>query len=233
MKTYTLHLLRHGLTDANIQGKYVGVTDVSLSEKGLEQLEHLKATYQYNQPQLIFSSPLKRCKQTINKIFGDVNIITVDGLKECNMGIFEGKTNEELKGNKVFEDWVLNGTKPPKGESSDDFAQRVCAAFNETVQQILTSGKTESLICAHGGVIMTILGSFGIPQRNLIDWMANNGRGFTIRITPSLWMRTGAVEVISEYPYGSGDEPDLGINPLRQAGYSGGNFDYFNVGVKE
>ena len=53
--------------------------------------------------------------------------------------------------------------------------------------------------------------------------MANNGRGFTIRVTPSIWMRTGMVEVIGEYPPGSYDEPDLSRNPVKELNEQDGN----------
>ena len=232
MKTYLIHLMRHGLTQANIDGKYVGVTDVPLSQKGLKQLDSFKSKYDYKNPQLIFSSPLTRCRQTVERIFGNTDMIIVEGLKECNMGIFEGKTNEELKGNKLFEDWLKSSATPPRGESNQDFAHRVCNAFNDTIREILKTGKTESLICTHGGVIMTLLGTYAIPKRNLIEWMANNGRGFTIRVTPGIWMRTGMVEVVSEYPAGSADEPDLSINPVKQLNQQQ-EVDYFLADIED
>ena len=30
MKTYRIHFIRHGLTDANLDGRYIGVTDLGL-----------------------------------------------------------------------------------------------------------------------------------------------------------------------------------------------------------
>ena len=116
-----------------------------------------------------------------------------------------------------YTDWVQNGIAPPNGESNKEFATRVCTAFVDTVKEILKSGKTESVICAHGGVIMTILAVYGLPEREMTAYMANNGRGFTIRVTPSVWMRSGMVEVVSEFPYGSADEPDNSINPVKEA----------------
>ena len=87
----------------------------------------------------------------------------------------------------------------------------------------MKTGLTESVIVAHGGVIMTLLSVYGISDSTDdtgLRWMANNGRGFTIRVTPSIWMRTGMVEILSEYPKGSADEPDLSINPVKKGAFS-------------
>ena len=38
MKSYKIHLLRHGLTEANEKGWYLGLTDLPLSPAGLSAL---------------------------------------------------------------------------------------------------------------------------------------------------------------------------------------------------
>ena len=219
MKTYTIHLIRHGMTEGNKVGRYVGSTDVSLCEDGIKEIKQLKEKYDYKKPKLFFSSPMKRCIETLDVLYGDENIdiLTVDGLRECNLGDFEGKTAEELIDDPRYTDWVSHGTAPTNGESNKDFATRVCSAFVDTIREILKTGETESVICAHGGVIMTALAVFGLPQRKMTDYMANNGRGFTIRVTPSVWMRSGMVEVLSEFPLGSANEPDNSINPVKNS----------------
>ncbi|MBQ5590583.1 MAG: histidine phosphatase family protein [Clostridia bacterium] len=219
MKTYTIHLIRHGMTEGNKVGRYVGSTDASLFEDGIQEIKGLKEKYDYRKPMLYFSSPMKRCIETLDLIYGedDIDVFTVDGLRECNLGDFEGKKADELINREDYIKWVQNGEAPPNGESNKEFATRVCAAFVDTVREILKSGKTESVICAHGGVIMTILAVYGLPEKPMTEYMANNGRGFTIRVTPSVWMRTGMVEVISDFPVGSSVEPDNSVNPVKEA----------------
>ncbi|MGN0172931.1 MAG: histidine phosphatase family protein [Acutalibacteraceae bacterium] len=219
MKTYTIHLVRHGMTEGNKVGRYVGSTDVPLFTDGIKEIKNLKEKYNYGKPQLFFSSPMKRCIETLDLLYGEkgIEILAIDGLKECNLGDFEGKTAEELIDSPEYMDWVQHGSAPPNGENNKDFATRVCTAFVAVVREILKSGKTESVICAHGGVIMTILAVYGLPQRKMTDYMANNGRGFTIRVTPSVWMRSGMVEVVSEFPLGSAGEPDNSINPVKNS----------------
>ena len=48
MKTYRIHLIRHGLTAANTEGRYVGGgTDEPLCDTGIMGLEFLKSNYKY------------------------------------------------------------------------------------------------------------------------------------------------------------------------------------------
>lgn len=224
MKSYIIHLLRHGMTDSNVKGIYTGTTDIPLCEEGEKQLAELRDKYDYGKPDLIFTSPLMRCKQTAHIIYGEnARLNVVDGLHELSMGDFEGKTAEQVLDMPGYTDWVQGKCPPPNGESNKDFATRVCTAFVQTVREIMKTGLTESVIVAHGGVIMTLLSVYGIsdsPDDTGLRWMANNGRGFTIRVTPSIWMRTGMVEILSEYPKGSADEPDLSINPVKKGAFS-------------
>ena len=67
MKTYTLHLLRHGLTKGNLEGLYIGHTDTPLCAEGKEQLLQMKKELCYPECSFVFSSPLKIC---IELIFG-------------------------------------------------------------------------------------------------------------------------------------------------------------------
>ena len=39
MKTYQLHILRHGLTQGNLDGLYIGHTDVPLCSDAISQIE--------------------------------------------------------------------------------------------------------------------------------------------------------------------------------------------------
>lgn len=41
MKSYTIHLIRHGISQGNLLGQYIGVTDSPLSKEGKEQLKQL------------------------------------------------------------------------------------------------------------------------------------------------------------------------------------------------
>ena len=50
MKTFKLHLIRHGMTAGNLQGLYIGSgTDIPLCDEGRAQLKELKERFEYPQ----------------------------------------------------------------------------------------------------------------------------------------------------------------------------------------
>ena len=68
---------------------------------------------------------------------------------------------------------------------------------------------TSAAIVTHGGVIMTILSAFGIPELPMPEWRIPSACGYTVRITPSIWMRGQKVEVIAEIPTFPQEEEDV------------------------
>ena len=210
MKSYTIHLIRHGLTDETLQGRYIGHTDVLLSEDGKKQLMQLKEEMVFPPVQALFTSPLKRCKETAAILYPENKPIEIEGLIEYNFGYFEDKTAEQLKDHPVFPHWLAGekGVEPPFGESNEAFGKRVCETFEKIAEGLMKTGTTETAIVTHGGVIMAILATYGIPELPMHEWLTPNGCGFTIKINPSLWMRAKKFEVFSEFPYEKEELPD-------------------------
>ena len=60
MKTYTIYLIRHGTTEGNLNGQYIGVTDVPLSTDGINELERLREAGAYPKVWAYYASPLAR-----------------------------------------------------------------------------------------------------------------------------------------------------------------------------
>lgn len=210
MKSYTIHLIRNALTDENLEGRYIGHTDVPMSEEGKLQLFQMKDELVFPPVEAVFTSPLKRCTETARILYPDNNPITIDGFIEYNFGEFENKTAEELEDHPVFPKWLAGekGVEPPFGESNEAFGNRVCETFVKVAEGLMKTGTTSAAIVTHGGVIMAILAAFGIPELPMHQWMTPNGCGFTVKINPSLWMRARKFEVFSEFPYEKEELPD-------------------------
>ena len=202
MKSYVIHLIRHGAIDETLSGKYIGTTDPPLSDKGKLALKKLAFTHAYPQPPVVFSSPLRRCTQTCAVLFPERKPLVIANLSECNFGEWEGKTAEELKGSEDFQKWLAgdNSVKPPRGESNADFVRRVCKMFESIVEGLMKTGSTECAVVTHGGVIMTLLAVYGLPQAKPFEWAMENGCGYSVRVTPMLWQRGKVTEVFSRVP---------------------------------
>lgn len=202
MKSYIIHFIRHGSIDDTLAGKYIGTADAPLSDRGRMDLRKLDYEYKYPGTQVVFTSPLKRCTETAKILYPEQNPLVIDNLSECNFGEWEGKTADELKNDPDFKKWLAgdSSVKPPRGESNADFTRRVCKMFESIVEGLMKTGTTESVIVTHGGVIMTLLAVYGLPQAKPFEWTMDNGFGYSLRVTPVLWQRDKVCEVFQTIP---------------------------------
>ncbi len=200
MKTYKIHLIRHGATDANTLGRYIGNrTDMPLSPEGLDELRMLKESVDYPAVERVYSSPMMRCRQTAAVLYPDKETIPVDELTEYDFGAFEGMTADELEGTVEYAEWTAGKTEaPPGGESTVNFIKRIVLGINMIVQDMMNNDITESAVIMHGGATMMLLGNTAVPRRRSVEWTSENGRGFSVRITPSLYHSSGIIEVYDE-----------------------------------
>ncbi len=197
MRTYKIHLIRHGLTEGNLKGQYIGRTDLPVTPEGVTELRTLKDTIDYPFIEQLYSSPMLRCRQTANILYPDNKINIIENLIEYDFGEFEGKTAHELEINPDYIAWTSGKSdSTPGGENNSDFAKRLALAINQIVRDMMNKGLHESAAIMHGGTIMVLLASCGLPRRHLAEWTTENGRGYTILIDPSIYGRTGAFEVI-------------------------------------
>ncbi len=109
MKGYHISIFRHGITDANENGIYIGKTDLPLSEAGREALMDKYEQLDYPKVQRVYSSPLERAVQTAEIIFPEREIVIVDDLREMDFGVFEGLPAEELVRLDSFKKWLKGG----------------------------------------------------------------------------------------------------------------------------
>ena len=202
MKSYYIHLIRHGAISPTLQGRYIGMTDVPLSEDGRQAVRKLNESMDYPYAKVVFTSPLKRCTQTANIIYPDIQPLVIEQLSECHFGEWENKTADELRGDETFAKWLAGDSevKPPRGESTADFTRRICIMFESIVDGLIKTGTTDAAIITHGGVMNTLLAVYGLPQAKPFDWACDCGYGYSLRITPALWMRDKVAEVFAQIP---------------------------------
>lgn len=197
MKTLKIHLIRHGATDANYLGQYIGCkTDLPLAPEGLNELRLLKENMDYPDIERLYSSPMLRCRQTGAVLYPDKQIIPVADLREYDFGSFEGKTAAQLESDPDFIPWTSGKlSAPPGGEDNSEFIKRLCVGLNKIVLDMTEDGVTNAGVIMHGGAIMMLLGASAVPRHKPVEWTADNGRGYSLLITPSLYFKSGIVEV--------------------------------------
>ena len=205
MRNYKLHLLRHGITADNELGILAGCgRDTHLSPEGRAEIEEMKEKFSYPHIEALFCSPMMRAVQTAQILYPQHKAILVAPLVEAAFGELEGATYAEVEEQGFWETW--REEKDPftaKGlETYKDFHARVTAAFATLLEGMMKSGVKEAALVTHSGVIAAILGQFGLPQLHEDAWLADNGAGYTISVSPATWQRTGMVEVVAVQPAG-------------------------------
>ena len=205
MNSYRLHFIRHGITQGNQKGIYIGSTDLPLCREGEGVIKKLVAEYDYPKVGKVYVSPLKRCISTAKIIYPETFTEKVSGLRECDFGVFEGKTIAELKNTPEFLKWIENCSKkssaPPEGESGEQVLERSVAAIDYIVKDMMKLKIYDAAVITHGGIIMSLFAACGYPKANMNDWVTDSGKGYTVRIDPRLWMTDNIFEVIQKIPF--------------------------------
>ncbi len=165
-----IYIFRHGETDYNVNKRMQGWLDIPLNENGIAQAHLLSKKMSNINLDCVYSSPLSRALDTAKIVAPNTKIITNDGLKEWNLGVFNGKiihitaesanTPIDMDSDIVNiplslcsdDDWL-----PNDGESRNMLKQRVC----DTVIDILQNTDAKTIgISTHGGVIKVLVKHF-------------------------------------------------------------------------
>lgn len=210
MITYKLYMIRHGLTEGNLDGRYIGSTDLPLCKEGREQLKKLAKTREYPNVGRVYSPPLKRCTETAGILYPDMAPVMVPKLREYSFGVFENKTVAEIAGTEAFKAWSDSGMRdaPLGGEDHAVFQNRCAEGFAEVLNDMMRNRITEAALICHSGILMNLLARYGYPKREPLRWKAEPGEGFTALITASMWQRAEVFEVVDPIPYHKDDRSE-------------------------
>ncbi|MDR0530802.1 MAG: histidine phosphatase family protein [Oscillospiraceae bacterium] len=210
MRTATLTLLRHGLCEGEAEGRYVGHTNAPLTTEGRAQLVAMRQEFAYPAAEALFVSPLGRCAETAALLYPGQTTIALAGLKEYFFGEYENKTPEELDRHPIFHRWIAGepGLTPPFGEALPDFQRRLAETFTKLCDGLLKTGTRSAAVITHGGVVMTLLAMFGLPELPLHEWLCPAATGYTLRLEPSVWLRGRKAEVAGLAPLEAAEEGD-------------------------
>jgi probable phosphoglycerate mutase len=146
-------LVRHGQSAWNALGRWQGLSDPPLSDRGRDEAK-LAASSLAGFEGLIYSSPLLRARQTAEIIAGSGRTVSIcPDLREIDVGEFAGLTNEEIEG-RLPDAWrdlrAGNLDRFPGGESRVDFRERVLRALGDLANE---HPGAEIFVATHGGTI--------------------------------------------------------------------------------
>jgi alpha-ribazole phosphatase len=151
-------LVRHGFVGLQ-EERFLGRTDLPLSEAGKKQAEQLRYRLASEKLDAIYTSTLRRASSTA-EIIASVHkaaVIPCDDLCECNFGEIEGMTFTEIEKSYPALARELRDRKTgafPSGETLEQLNERV-----KTFLKGLEKHKSEEtvLVVAHGGPLRLII----------------------------------------------------------------------------
>ncbi len=159
-----LYFVRHGESTANLTNEFSN-RDIKhpLTEKGKQQALILAETLKSIPFTQIYSSPLLRAQQTstILAYILQLPVTLTDALREFDVGIYEGKTNQQSwqAYTKVIHAWLYQQDyhqSLPGGESFQDLINRFLPFLN-TLQQQYSNPNMALLFVGHGGLYRCII----------------------------------------------------------------------------
>ncbi len=165
---FVLYLIRHLPTLGNKERKYIGWTDEPI-------LESANCNWRLPEaPKHVYSSDLRRAKQSAARYFPQASIETAASWRECNFGEFEGKTYAELEKDKDYRQWIDDpyAFAPRGGESLTDLEMRVVAAVKQLPNQ--------AVVVTHGGPIRAVLTKFSSEEKGFWSWDIPHGTGYRL-----------------------------------------------------
>lgn len=156
-------LLRHGITQFNIEGKIQGIIDEPLLPAGLEQAKNISKQIAKQPIHRVISSPLQRAKETAKVVAERLaTSYSIDlRLQERAYGQWEGKSAKQINAQypEIFQQW--RDGKDPQGlgfEPRSQAAQRIVSSVSENIA-LLEDNQT-LLVISHGGIISAAMGIF-------------------------------------------------------------------------
>jgi probable phosphomutase (TIGR03848 family) len=157
----TLLLVRHGRTTANADGGLAGRQPVELDETGRAQAVAVGARLKGLPLAAVITSPLIRCRQTLDLALPGVEPTVEDGLIECGYGAWEGQPLKKLAKDPL---WPVVQQHPsavvfPEGEAMAAMAARAVGAVRRWDAKLTAEHGAEAiwLACSHGDVIKAIV----------------------------------------------------------------------------
>lgn len=153
----TITLVRHGEVEKAYHRCYNGHNDITLSAKGVAEAVQLGEYFSQHSFDAIFSSDLKRCRQTLQHIDPSPRhaITFTEALREKSWGRHEGMTFDAIteRDGLIYKDF-LQWINALDGEPYDAYILRIERFFTKTLP--LTPYE-DVLVVTHAGVIRVLM----------------------------------------------------------------------------
>ena len=133
----TLHMFRHGDTQASGDGVFCGELDLPLAPSGFAQAERVAIRGQALRPDALYVSPKIRAQQTIAPLASRLGMTPTvrEGLHEIAYGSWDGRHEKEIKEQEpvAYAAWATDPAlhPPPHGENAFAISARAMQVIED------------------------------------------------------------------------------------------------------
>ena len=199
-ETLRLYLVRHGVTDWNLERRLQGHSDTPLNEDGKEQAIRVakRLALVERPPQAVWTSDLSRARETARAISDELSIplIATPLLREMGLGEWEGLQEKDIlaRGDEyLFRQYRLSPAehRPPGGETLEH-------AF-ERMQEVLLDIRErhpfgQVAVVGHGGSLRAMFAdALDAPVASMLRFQLAN---CSLSILEDTWTEEGWVRRI-------------------------------------
>ena len=179
-----LLLIRHGATPGTQKKQYIGSTDQPLAPEGIAQAR--ERFLSLSETERLWCSPMLRAKQTAELLYPGIQPVLLEGLRELDFGLCEGKTWEQIHDPAIYDHWLAEEPEAafPGGEPFGAFSSRITAALSQIAEESRAFHLSRGAVVAHGGTIMMMLSRHGSPKRGYFQWGCRPCGGFAAKFDP-------------------------------------------------
>src|SRR5579885_2362900 len=117
-----IFLIRHGETSWTLSGQHTGFSDIPLTDRGKQDAMRLQERLSPFHFDHVFTSPLKRAKETCDLAGFEKKAKEDPDLVEWNYGAYDGLTTEEIHAKPP--NWYIFNDGAPEGESIQAIGER-------------------------------------------------------------------------------------------------------------
>ena len=149
--TGRLILVRHGQTEWAKNGRHTGRTDIELTDQGRAEAVAARATLEDLEIAAVFTSPLRRARETAEIVGLRPDIVSDDRLLEWDYGSAEGRRTVDMRGH--IDDWTVWTHPETTAETVDDVGDRV----DSFVGEALAGLDGDVAVFAHGHLLAVFI----------------------------------------------------------------------------
>lgn len=157
-----IHLVRHGRTDANVEGRYVGWSDDRLNETGREEAAGLAERLAGRGVRHVFTSPVRRAIETAEMLAEawDASVRTVHDLHEIEVGPWKGLLESEVEERfpEAYDAWRRDPTRLelPGRESLEGVRDRALRGVDQIAHSLLSADAEPAVAVTHLAVLRVL-----------------------------------------------------------------------------